>query len=187
MDNPDDPSGLGCILTRQDRGGKPSYFNSMSSSDQKAYLDLQKKLNEQSLKVKRNRRVDNFLDGIEAIKEFCFRSESDRSVRFLVCGVCFGNQLIAINITQLKLLLGKCKSSINGILQKLGYNICRTHDPVYKQFLDLIPPLKESTTEQRRWTVRTSSQTDNADPFQLFTSIPVMLCEEYVSEAYRAT
>jgi hypothetical protein len=65
---------------------------------------------------RRNKRIDDFPEIIEAVELFINSDDVDKWRRSLVCGVFRPANRIAANITQLKWLVFKCKSSINGSL-----------------------------------------------------------------------
>jgi hypothetical protein len=64
---------------------------------------------------------------------------------------------IAINTRQLRLLISKCKSSINGSLQKMGYTTHMSHSESWKILFSRIPLLKDHFIELRQWTIRYKS------------------------------
>ncbi|KAK8871073.1 hypothetical protein M9Y10_008986 [Tritrichomonas musculus] len=58
---------------------------------------------------------------ISDIQEYCIQDDNNNEFRCLVCGIFWLKRSIAINISQLSILMGKCQSSINNSLQKMGY------------------------------------------------------------------
>jgi hypothetical protein len=53
---------------------------------------------------------------LTTVRNFVMWNETDDWKRALVCGICWLNADIAINTRQLRLLLSKCKSSINSMV-----------------------------------------------------------------------
>ena len=64
------------------------------------------------------------------------------------------NGQIAINSRQLQLLIGKCKSSINGSLQKSGFIPVTMKDESYQTLYKTLPQLNDNFKEAREWTIR---------------------------------
>jgi hypothetical protein len=73
-----------------------------------------------------------------------------------VCGICWIPDGIAINTRQLRLLVGKCKSSINAMFQNIGYATIPTTRDYGTTLVELLPVLKDNFSELRKWTVRFS-------------------------------
>jgi hypothetical protein len=61
---------------------------------------------------------------------------------------------LAINIRQLKILLGRCKSSINGSLQQIGFVSRPPGQSVDRELMRLIPLLVDDHMELKKWTIR---------------------------------
>jgi hypothetical protein len=111
------------ISKKEDR---PNYWHLLSSEDQKGYANLQKTVSAPWRKNRPNRSLQTFEEIFESIKSFVVRSDADDWKRSTVCGIRWiasdqYSGVIAINARQLGLLISKCKSSINGSFQRLGY------------------------------------------------------------------
>ena len=134
----------------------PQYWELLSEDDKLQYTTLQKSFGSGALKKMRNGRAETFEEVLEEIKHFCIKEEDGDNdwKRFLVCGICWMDQAIAINTRQLKLLVCKCKSSINGSLQKMGYTTNMAHSESWKILFPKIPLLKDHYSELRKWTIR---------------------------------
>ena len=91
---------------------------------------------------------------LSAIRVFAERGDENDWRRYLVCGICWLDNAIAINTRQLRLLLSKCKSSINGSLQKMGYITSTANMESRKILIPKIPLLKDNFNELRQWTIR---------------------------------
>jgi hypothetical protein len=137
-----------------DPSPKPQYWKFLSDADKTAYLELKREFHEASLRHNRNTRLETFDGILEAIRHFAERKDGHDWRRFLVCGVCWMDSAIAINTRQMRLLVSKCKSSINGCLQKMGYATNMAHSDAWKILCSHIPPLKDNSSELRQWTVR---------------------------------
>jgi hypothetical protein len=133
---------------------EPQYWEFLSDIDKATYLQLKRDFTEASLRHARNTRLETFDGILEAIRHFAERKDDHDWRRFLVCGVCWIDNAIAINTRQLRLLVSKCKSSINGSLQKMGYTTNMSHSESWKILFPHIPLLKDHFSELRQWTVR---------------------------------
>lgn len=138
----------------QNKEKDPQYWNLLSESDKAGYNNLRRSFNAGSIRRNRGHRIETFDGILEAIRKYAERKAQDDWKRFLVCGVCWMDQAIAINTRQLRLLISKCKSSINGSLLKLGYSTNTSHSESWKILFSRIPLLKDNFTEIRQWTIR---------------------------------
>ena len=149
----------------------PSYFDSLSPDDRKAYEELRSILAAPDHRYNRNKRIVTFQDMLEQIKEFCTRNDADDWKRYLVCGICWVDNDIAINTRQLRILLGKSKSTINGALAKMGYETLPFRNN-NSGLIDKIPFLRGNFNEIRQWTVRRLTAINGTSdcPPDVFTS-----------------
>ena len=132
----------------------PAFFALLSQSDKEGYEQLRAELSSSDRKFKRYKRIKSLQDALMAIQRFSMRGDEDDWKRYLVCGVCWMGFDIAINTRQLRLLINKCKSSINGALAKMGYSTAPIKGDISKSLVMAIPFLKGNFVEQRMWTVR---------------------------------
>jgi hypothetical protein len=132
----------------------PEYWDLLSDDDKITYIRLRREFATGNAKPVRNNRLETFEGIVDAIRAFAERGEDSDWRRFLVCGVCWMENAIAINTRQLRLLVSKCKSSINGSLQKMGYTTNMSHSESWKILFPHIPLLKDHFTELRQWTIR---------------------------------
>ena len=132
----------------------PLYWWLLNSSDLHQYTCLRIALTSSETKNQRNKRIATFTEAVEAVRAFAVRGDMYDKVRCLVCGIAWLPEGIAINTHQLKLLISRCKSSINGSLQKLGFteNLGRT--AAANAIIAAYPFLKENQSELRKWSVR---------------------------------
>lgn len=132
----------------------PQYWNLLTDVDKNGYHNLKMAFNAGSIKRNRGHRIETFDGILDAIRRYAEQGNENDWKRFLVCGVCWMDQAIAINTRQLRLLISKCKSSINGSLQKLGFSTNTSHSESWKILFSRIPLLKDNFTEIRQWTIR---------------------------------
>ena len=132
----------------------PKFFNLLSDSDKQKYFLLQRKIRQKTEKRHRGYRFDIFLDCIEKIRNFAQRGDKDDWKRCCVCGLCFLKCGVAVNSRQLKYLINKCKSSINGALKKMKYETISARGDINPELVDFLPILKGNIPELRQWSVR---------------------------------
>lgn len=130
----------------------PRFFELLSESDKNEFRKLKESLN--GGRNKRGKRLEAFAEMLESVKKFAIKSDADDWKRCMVCGVCWIDNGIAINTRQLRLLIDKCKSSINGSLHRMGYNPTSTAGDVNSTLVEKMPILKGNFSELRQWTVR---------------------------------
>lgn len=132
----------------------PRYFSILSDYDKYQYNCLRATLSIHFSKNQRNKRIENFSEILEMIKRFCIRNDGDDWRRCLVCGFCAIPNGIAISTKQLKLLIFKSKSSINGSLHKMGYTASGGRPELTNHLLSAIPLMRDDISELRQWTIR---------------------------------
>lgn len=136
----------------------PKFFDQLSYEDQKSYLDLHSYLSSKECRNNRGQRLNKFSEILTTIHNFCIKNDENDVKRCMVCGVFWlPPKGIAINIRQLHILLDKCKSSINGSLQRMGYNPLPPKNEYFNQLCEYIPSIKNNFAESREWTIRTLS------------------------------
>lgn len=141
----------------------PNHFSILTPEDQQGYFDLKDNLRDSNRNNKKKNGIDTFADLLQMIKKYAFQSSTDVWKRFLVCGIAWTqNDYVAINTHQLHLLLGKCKSSINGSLHRLGYSALGFRGESSSELVDTIPFLKTSFQELRQWTIRKIGGNENS-------------------------
>ncbi|OHT05304.1 hypothetical protein TRFO_27001 [Tritrichomonas foetus] len=141
----------------------PKYWNLLSETDRYQYSIMRAEMSSPSNKNQRNKRIETFTDALDKIKKFAIREDNDDWKRCLVCGICWLPEGIAINTHQLRILIFKCKSSINGSLQKMGFNVNLGRTDAANAMVNSIPFLKDNSSELRQWTVRKKSINENDD------------------------
>jgi hypothetical protein len=134
---------------------KPPFYEFLTDDDKGGYDSLRGSVASSDRRYNRNRRIATFQEMITIIRSYCESGESwDAWKRYLVCGICWGTHEIAINTRQLRLLLAKSKSSINGVFAKMGYESVALNTKESPDVLTKIPFLQANAHESRQWTVR---------------------------------
>jgi hypothetical protein len=132
----------------------PEHWHLLSDADKEVYLQIRSALSAPSSRNKRNKRIDDFREVLDAIDIFLNTDEEDKWKRSLVCGMCRLSDGIAVNPTRLQRLVFKCKSSINGCLKGLGYDIVVANPCLSQELLREVPLLGSDPVEMRQWTLR---------------------------------
>lgn len=132
----------------------PKYFYLLSPADQEAYMRIKEALSFHICRNVRNKRIETFSEILSIIKAFCVKNNQDDWKRSIACGICWLYNGIAINTRQLSFLIDKCKSSINGSLQKIGYSTLQNRENSSTTLIEAIPFFRNNFSELREWTVR---------------------------------
>jgi hypothetical protein len=130
----------------------PMHWNILSDTDKADY----RKLRNSFVTAARNRgaNVDNIGEMLEAIRRYAEKGDNSDWKRCLVCGLCWLEDAIAMNTRQIRHLVAKCKSSVNGSLQRIGYLPAVQRSEYWQCLFTKIPCLKDNSAEIRQWTVR---------------------------------
>ena len=132
----------------------PSYWFFLSEEDQQMYIKMSKALAEPTLKNKRNTKFSDFENILEAINIYINHEQFDKWKRCLATGVFIFEDGIAVNNKRLKVLVHRCKTSINTSLKGLGYTIIKCTSAECQELLTAIPFLANNQHELRQWTIR---------------------------------
>jgi hypothetical protein len=132
----------------------PLYWNLLTDLDRATYLSIRQAFSSSSCKHRRHHATDVNREILASLRAFVVRGDPDDWKRALVCGICWLADFIAINTRQLRLLIGKCKSSINSMLQNIGYVTIPTARDRAVALVDFFPILKDNFPELRKWTMR---------------------------------
>ena len=154
----------------------PPHFEILSEDDKQMYARICAAVQAPSLRNKRNKRADDFRDVLEAIELFENHDIEGKWKRCLVCGLFKFENGIAVNISVLKRLIMKCKSSINGSLKAIGYPTVSYKAANCEELLNGIPFLKGNVPELRQWTIRytsTESKPNISDEYVTPPSLPI--------------
>ena len=142
------------IKKQQGPQGNPEYINILSIEDKELYEQIQKNVSSQNFRYKRNRQIETLTDVLNCIRKYCEKDEEGKWKRYLVCGICWFDDYIAINTRQLQLLISKSKSAINWSLSKMGYITVKIKNNSATKLIKTIPYLSSSSKELRKWSLR---------------------------------
>lgn len=146
--------------------GLVSFWNLLSQDDKDEYYRLKKSfhngqasnhLQKNSIITNKDQRSPNFYKELAVALNYIERDSYHREERSIICGVAFAGPYICVNTRQLKNFIGRCKSSINGSFQQMGYSALRTKVKARNCVTTVIKLLKSEPTILRQWTVRGAS------------------------------
>ena len=149
-------------MNQQGPHGIPEYIELLTIEDKELYEKLQKIVGSPNYRYNRNHRLDTLNDLFSEIRDYCEHddNESEKWKRYLICGICWFQDYIAINTKQLRLLISKSKSSINGALAKMGYQTVSLRGEQASLLLEKIPFLFGHYREFRKWSIRKIKSND---------------------------
>lgn len=158
--------------SKKARNTSPRDLQILTDQDQETLKQLQSALSSTGSRNLRGKQLKTFSDMINIIQKFCIRGDAYDWRRCFVCGICWLNNGIAINNRRFGCLLGKCKSSINGSFQQLGYTTAPSRSESYDSIVEAIPILKNDMPSLREWTLRIRN-TNNITPAQAAAAVNV--------------
>jgi hypothetical protein len=135
-------------------GHRPRFFEKLSAHDQAEYEALRGALWSPSCKNRRNKGNETFQEVLESLRRYVLRDDLDGNIRGLVCGILWLDRGIAINTHQLSIVTNKCKSSLNGSFQSLGYGTIPSGADVGPEIVKVFPFMKGQFALLRQWTIR---------------------------------
>ena len=144
----------------------PSNWKLLSPEDMKNYHELQSQFHHDIAKSRKGERLDMFLNRLNKIKNFIERGDCNDWRRSVVCGIFFLDSALAIQIQQLRIMLGRCKSSINGSLQQLGYSAQTQLNDVEQQLAHFIPVQYREAADIKKWTLRKNVRLESKPSIQ---------------------
>jgi hypothetical protein len=132
-------------------------WHSLSEDDRAEYFRLRASFEQNPKMSSKDRRVIAFPRELQAVLSYLERSSENKEARCIVTGLCFVGAVVCINTRQLKRLLNRCKSSINGSFQQLGYVAVRTKSKARSCAVAALPALERDQSLLRQWTCRVIS------------------------------
>jgi hypothetical protein len=131
-------------------GTRPQFFDQLTADERSEYASLSASLASPSCKSRRNKSNETFQAVLDQLRRYIGESPT----RGLVCGILWLERGIAINTHQLSLVTGRCKSSINGSFQALGYGTIPSGADVSPEIERVFPFMRGQFGMLRRWTIR---------------------------------
>ncbi|KAK8886472.1 hypothetical protein M9Y10_041935 [Tritrichomonas musculus] len=133
------------------------YWNAISQDDRNEFIHLRNNFHHGQKISSKDRRIITFSKELSIVLRYLERSDENREERCVLCGVCFVGPIVCVNTRQLKSFLSRCKSSINGSFQQLGFVALRTKAKARNCVLTALPSLQNHQSILRQWTVRYAS------------------------------
>ena len=130
---------------------RPYFFEILSPDDKASYEQMQ---NYFFSSENRHNSIKTLNAIFKQIKEFCQRNDEDEWKRYLVCGICWFDNFLAVNTRQLRFLIFRSKSSINESLMRLGYSSISINEEQKSMLIEKIPLLFINKGEIRKWSIR---------------------------------
>jgi hypothetical protein len=124
----------------------------LNDYDRHRYNELRLFFRQQQKDCLRERRTSPFPAEITSILAFTDQATPGRDSRCIVAGIACSGPYIAVNTQQFKHLVGRCKSSINGGFQQIGYDVVRNRAAARERITQIVPALRVESL--RQWTVR---------------------------------
>ena len=135
----------------------PAYWSVLTPEDKAEFMRLRTNFLQGQKISSKDRRIVTFRKELISVLKFIERSEVHQEERSVLVGVCFAGPVICVNTRQLKGFLGRCKSSINGSFQQMGYVALRTKAKARNCVVAVMPSLQNEQNILRQWTVRCAS------------------------------
>lgn len=135
----------------------PGYWNAISQEDRAEFIRLRTNFHHGQKISSKDRRIVTFRKELLIVLHYLERTQENMESRCVLTGVCFVGPIICVNTRQLKSFLSRCKSSINGSFQQLGYVALRTKAKARNCVVAALPSLQNQQNILRQWTVRVAS------------------------------
>ena len=134
----------------------PQFWWLLNEQDCYGYQNLRLKIISLNHNLSRDQKnsFDVFQQILGMIQNFVMRGDNFDTRRGLVCGIYWLKDSLLINNHQFQCLVMKCKSSINGSLQKITYISCASRMDSSSMVVKVFPILLEYKNEIRKWTMR---------------------------------
>ena len=134
----------------------PEHFDLLSELDKKTYMKLYEAIKSpvKTIHCKSSQKNREFQEILDALLLFINHDEYDKWKRSLVVGLFQFEGGIALNISSLRKILKRCKTSINQSFKDLGYQSVITRASLCRELLANIPILKDNSRELKHWTIR---------------------------------
>lgn len=124
------------------------FFESLDCTEQAMFRELRQELIDII-----NTPNFNFELMLQKLEVFCKDADYFSPKKMLVCGICWLEDGIAINICQMKSYLPILKTTIHNHLQMMGYNSSKRDPKMTQEITDKIPFLNNEPIELRSWVV----------------------------------
>ncbi|OHT02371.1 hypothetical protein TRFO_30566 [Tritrichomonas foetus] len=135
-----------------------NHWNQLSREDQAAFMQLHIHFIKQQKEHFKDRKNNTFFSDISCLLQYIEYSPLRKDDRAICVGIACSGPFVCVNTQQLKIILGRCKSSINNCFQQIGYDALKTKGKSREAVLSIIPSLITEQNTLRKWTVRCASE-----------------------------
>jgi hypothetical protein len=129
------------------------FWNQLSPDDKSEFIRLRSSFHETQKTSSKDRHSITFQRELNIAFQYVERQLEHIDARAILTGVCFAGPIVCVNNRQLKSFLGRCKSSINGSFQQLGFTALRSKSKARDCVMAVLPALRGSPIA-RQWTAR---------------------------------
>ena len=136
-----------------------NHWNQLTAEDQATFRQLHLHFLQQQKEHMKDRKTSFFFNDILCLMKFIDYTVLRRDDRAICTGLAFSGPFACVNTQQLKVILGRCKSSINNSFQQIGYDAVKNKTKSREAVLAIIPSLIAEQNTLRKWTVRCVSET----------------------------
>lgn len=155
-----------------------NYWSVLSQDDKDEFMRLRSTFQHGQKISSKDRRIVTFSKELNLLIRYLERSTENLEARCVLIGVCFVGPYVCVNTRQLKSFLCRCKSSINGSFQQLGYVALRTKAKARECVITALPSLQSNQNILRQWTVRYASEDIRVCFFMSFSHVGMPPIEE---------
>lgn len=161
-----------------------NHWTALSREDQTTFMQLHLHFIRQQKEHMKDRRNNTFFNDIQCLLQFIEYSPIRKDDRAICVGLACSGPYVCVNTQQIKIILGRCKSSINNSFQMIGYEAVKTKGKSREAILAIIPALSNEQNTLRKWTVRCASESSTCcfvSRFQM-TNLPIINDEDLYDE-----
>jgi hypothetical protein len=141
----------------------PRHWRLLTDDDKRDYAKLREVIRPLTLRTSRAYLATNFTRIMNHIREYSIHHDAGDWRRCLICGIAWLDDGIAISTRQLKLLVGKCRSSVNAGFESIGYRPVPMSPQLVEQLMATLPCLVRMGNEVRQWTIRVPGSGGGSD------------------------
>ena len=161
-----------------------NHWTALTREDQTTFMQLHLHFIRQQKEHMKDRRNNTFFNDIQCLLQFIEYSPIRKDDRAICVGLACSGPFVCVNTQQIKIILGRCKSSINNSFQMIGYEAVKTKGKSREAILSIIPALSNEQNTLRKWTVRCASEASTCcfvSRFQM-VNLPLIADEDLYDE-----
>ena len=155
-----------------------SVWSALTRADQEEFGRVRAELHQSQNSAQKDKRLVQFPLELASVLAFIDRSPHGVEARSIAAGASFAGPFIAVNTRHLKHFIGRCKSSINGCFQLIGYPTVRVKAKARECVITALPSLQSNQNILRQWTVRYASEDIRVCFFMSFSHVGMPPIEE---------